>query len=175
LDTEVQGGGFDSLTFQVTREGTMVVNQTFATVAAATAFLDDHVLNLGSNGVANVSGALDLVFNLSMTTNDAGAGFQFDLLFGNATFASADFDSDGDVDGADFLAWQRGLGTGTTKAEGDADGNGMVNAADLAVWQDQFGFQAGSVAATGGVPEPHAAALAAAALGGLLFRRRRAR
>jgi hypothetical protein len=54
---------------------------------------------------------------------------------------NADFDSDGDVDGRDFLAWQRGFGTaGTaTLADGDANGDGNVNELDLEIWQSQYG------------------------------------
>jgi hypothetical protein len=70
---------------------------------------------------------------------------------------SADFDRDGDVDGADLLTWQRGLGVGTTNVAGDADYNGAVNAADLAVWTEQFGQQLGAGIAD--VPEPATAAL----------------
>ena len=51
---------------------------------------------------------------------------------------SADFDGDGDIDGKDFLAWQRGFGTGATKSTGDANNDGIVNAADLVIWQNQF-------------------------------------
>jgi hypothetical protein len=176
LDTNVLGVGFDSLTFQIQREGVAppIVNQTFNTVAAANAFLSDNVINLGSNGVGNVSGDLNLVFSLSLTTNDPGAGFSFDLLFGNSTFGSADFDSDGDVDGADFLIWQKNLGSGTTKAQGDANGDGVVNASDLTVWKNQQGFVATSVAAVGAVPEPTAAALIAIACLGSLAKCRAA-
>jgi len=73
----------------------------------------------------------------------------------------ADFDGDGDVDGADFLVWQRGLGlTGqSNNSAGDADGSGTVNGADLAVWKSQFGGSP-SAAAAGAVPEPAAALLA---------------
>ena len=62
---------------------------------------------------------------------------------------SADFDTDGDIDGADFLAWQRGFGTiapNATAADGDANGDQAVDAADLVVWEDQFG-QPAAVAA----------------------------
>ncbi len=55
---------------------------------------------------------------------------------------SADFDSDQDVDGADFLAWQRGFGTAApdaTRLDGDADNDRDVDAADLSRWQDQYG------------------------------------
>jgi hypothetical protein len=72
----------------------------------------------------------------------------------------ADFDNDNDVDGNDFLRWQRGLGTnvGATNAQGDANGDGAVNAADLAVWRSRFGG-APSVAAAAAVPEPASALL----------------
>jgi hypothetical protein len=75
-----------------------------------------------------------------------------------------DFDADADVDGHDFLAWQRGLAmTGALAPDGDADGDHDVDADDLAVWADHFG-QSSPVAA---VPEPRtavAAILAAAAM-----------
>jgi len=71
---------------------------------------------------------------------------------------SADFDESGLVDGLDFLAWQEGLGVGTTKAEGDANNSGTVDAADFAIWEAQFGTPglAGGVSA---VPEPNTAVL----------------
>jgi hypothetical protein len=51
------------------------------------------------------------------------------------------FDGDDDVDGNDFLVWQRGLGTttGATQATGDSNGDGDVDAGDLAVWTAHFG------------------------------------
>jgi hypothetical protein len=49
---------------------------------------------------------------------------------------SADFDSDGDVDGRDLLAWQRNFGS---TGGGDANYDGTVDADDLAVWEMQFG------------------------------------
>jgi hypothetical protein len=54
---------------------------------------------------------------------------------------AADFDGDLDVDGADFLTWQQGLGTsgGALQRQGDADGDRGVNAVDLAIWQTEFG------------------------------------
>jgi predicted outer membrane repeat protein len=53
---------------------------------------------------------------------------------------SADFDGDGDVDGRDFLAWQRGFGTSNAvKADGNSDDDQDVDDSDLSVWQIQYG------------------------------------
>ena len=88
--------------------------------------------------------------------------------------ASADFDEDGDVDGADFLTWQRGLGVGSTHAEGDADGDGDVAAVDLAVWRYQFGAIGAALPVGAAVPEPTGlAAVIALAVMNCAGRRRR--
>jgi len=73
--------------------------------------------------------------------------------------ATADFDVDGDVDGADFLTWQCGLGlaVGATRAEGDANGDSAVDALDLQMWKNGFGAAAmggSAVAANMPIPEP---------------------
>jgi hypothetical protein len=78
---------------------------------------------------------------------------------------NADFDNDGDVDGADFLTWQKNLGaTGQpNKSTGDATGDGAVNAADLAEWQQHFGG-APAAGAASSVPEPASGLIAALGL-----------
>jgi predicted outer membrane repeat protein len=58
---------------------------------------------------------------------------------------AADFDDDHDVDGADFLAWQRGLGAQGSmamKSKGNADSDEDVDAVDLAIWKAGFGAAA---------------------------------
>ncbi len=77
--------------------------------------------------------------------------------FDTAVSSPADFDGDSDVDGADFLIWQRNVGVGTTQPMGDADGNNVVDGADLAIWKSSFG--AGATIAVASIPEPHSAAL----------------
>ena len=68
-----------------------------------------------------------------------------------STPSSADFDDDGDTDGADFLTWQRGFGkTDAQAADGDADFDGDVDQDDLLIWQAQFGV-VGPVTITGSV------------------------
>lgn len=104
-------------------------------------------------------GAVSVGWDLAPVENISHAGDP--LLVITATPAeTADFDDDGDVDGADFLSWQRNISTntGATREQGDANGDGAVNGDDLAVWQDQFG-QA-SVSAQQPVPEPGAIGLA---------------
>jgi MYXO-CTERM domain-containing protein len=93
-------------------------------------------------------------------------------LFDSSVASDPDFDGDGDVDGRDFLTWQRGLGlTGQTNNDnGDADGNGIVNAADLTAWRTAFNASAN--VAAGSVPEPHSAALVLVALGAIAAGRR---
>jgi hypothetical protein len=61
---------------------------------------------------------------------------------GLAPAVPADFDNDGHVNGNDFLAWQRGLGTPQLQGEapkGDADGDRDVDANDLAAWRANYG------------------------------------
>jgi len=68
-------------------------------------------------------------------------GTQISDLYSQAT-VNADFDNDGDTDGADFLAWQRGFGTAAPNAapaDGDADGDQDVDGEDLDAWQSLFG------------------------------------
>jgi hypothetical protein len=69
-------------------------------------------------------------------------GVQYTLSAGATPPLAADFNSDGDVDGGDFLAWQRGYGTQTpnaVKSDGDADDDLDVDGNDLAFWGSQFG------------------------------------
>jgi hypothetical protein len=75
---------------------------------------------------------------------------------------TGDFDGDGDVDGADFIAWQTNFPklTGATQAEGDADYDDDVDGADFAIWQSGFPSAPG----VSPVPEPSAICLAAAGL-----------
>lgn len=71
---------------------------------------------------------------LSGTSPDVDMSLTFTGLAG-------DFDGDGDVDGRDFLVWQRGYGSGpgATISAGDADADGFVGPTDLTIWQDNYG------------------------------------
>jgi len=85
-----------------------------------------------------------------------------------------DFDSDTDVDGHDFLTWQRGYDVAGTRAEGDANRDGFVDGDDLQAWQEQYGALLASGAATEAIPEPTGSVLMLTALF-LVVRRRCAR
>jgi hypothetical protein len=62
---------------------------------------------------------------------------------------SADFDHDGDVDGRDFLIWQRGYGTvDALQPDGDANYDGFVDGLDRVIWQQQYGTNPGDVIAS---------------------------
>jgi hypothetical protein len=66
--------------------------------------------------------------------------FTVEVLGSNAPIhSSADFDGDSDVDGADFLTWQRGLGVAGDLSDGDANRDGHVDDEDLTIWRENFG------------------------------------
>lgn len=84
------------------------------------------------------------------STNPGGSGGSS----GSGAAALGDFDTDGDTDGSDFLAWQRGFGMPGAAAitDGDADGNGSVDAEDLAAWLDNYGIGATEESDSGDLP-----------------------
>ncbi len=90
---------------------------------------------------------------------------------------AADFDSDRDVDGEDFLAWQAnfGLMMDATKRQGDFDNDGDVDGQDFVGWQSEFGSVVSNSALTqAAVPEPTALALTLV-MAGIVWQRRRSR
>lgn len=135
-------------------------------------------------GVGMAESIDDLLFSTAgdylirvLGRQDANQFYQLDLSFSEVPVAeeNADFDGDADVDGEDFLIWQRGAGTGTTLSQGDANGDSLVDGLDLDVWKEQFGIPvppSGSNA--GAVPEPRSLLLAAPLVGLFMAVRRRA-
>jgi hypothetical protein len=108
-------------------------------------------------------------------------GFQFALRNGQimngivkfgpvptAAEPGGDYDNDGDVDGADFLAWQRTMNANVTPGTGaDGSGNGKVDAADLVIWKTNFGSTGLAAPSVGAVPEPAHSVLAVVACVGV--------
>jgi T5SS/PEP-CTERM-associated repeat protein len=97
------------------------------------------------------------------------------LNFVAAPAFSADFNGDGVVNGLDRQIIQDNFGLGATFAQGDADFDGDVDGNDFLIWQRQIGpVPAPANLAAGAVPEPGALsmALALAALAIPAWRRR---
>jgi hypothetical protein len=130
----------------------------------------DMRLGLLGSAVASASGNVLVYINDSPGTGTAYRTWLDGVAY-KASAIPGDFDSDGDVDGADFVAWQTNFpkATGAILAEGDADNDGDVDGADFVVWQTNFPFTPGPAVAP--VPEPSAAVLAAIAAALGLFQR----
>lgn len=135
-----------AVTGQATLAGTLDVS---LAVGAAPLQAGDEfdIFDFGS-----VSGAFE---TLQLPALAAGLSWDTNNLLTTGALAvvaglPGDFDDDGDVDGADFLAWQRG----------DTPGSG--SAGELAQWQQNYGTSS-AAAAAGAIPEPATAGLFAAA------------
>lgn len=151
-------------------------------------------LQIGSYGVTNFTGTTndvsvvlghsgDTALNPYILSNRDSTHGLADALIKYFPNPDADFDNDLDVDGRDFLIWQRGYPSGTTNAQGNANqgpnaalGQDMVvNQIDLAAWQFKYGGPVPIVAASIAVPEPNALLLVAIAIASAISRRSRIR
>jgi hypothetical protein len=121
--------------------------------------LSDNQLLFSRSGTLNHSGAgpIDSI-EITLYNNGSSATGSREFFFNNLRIINAsipgDFDSDGDVDGADFVAWQTNFpkATGATLAQGDADGDGDVDGADFVAWQTNFPYTPAPGASP--IPEP---------------------
>ncbi|MCC6492327.1 MAG: proprotein convertase P-domain-containing protein [Pirellulales bacterium] len=77
-------------------------------------------------------------FDVTLAVNQRMEDFDFGTRY--SPKLPGDFSRDDLVDGADFLLWQRTLGSSVAiDGDGaDGDGSGAVASADLAVWKDHF-------------------------------------
>jgi hypothetical protein len=132
-------------------------------------------LGIGNEGRAGQTGNwMGLIDEVRVSDIARGAN-QF--VFANPSPPTAhpgDFDGDGDVDGADFVAWQTNFpkASGATLAQGDADADGDVDGADFVVWQTNFPFTPGPASA---IPEPSGIILIVLGAMALVSARRMAR
>lgn len=122
-----------------------------------------------------------LFVHRTSTISDAANNLAADWAIANLEMLTSpvlrgDYDADGDVDGNDFLDWQRTLGSAGASLSADGSDNGVIDAADLMVWRDNFGaidqISSASVSASS-VPEPAAMLLALMAACGLAGHRAR--
>jgi hypothetical protein len=83
---------------------------------------------------------------------------------------AADFNGDGIVDAGDLAQWRNNFGV---DADADADGDGDSDGADFLVWQRQLGSSVPTPVLQSAVPEPAALPLAAIAAIAVCRRKRR--
>lgn len=96
----------------------------------------------------------------------AWAEANYDALFAPAI--GGDFDGNSQIDGADFLIWQRTLGQAADPAGSGADGNrnGLVDGPDLAAWKSGMASPS-AIRPALAVAEPTAGAIASLGLLGI--------
>jgi len=121
---------------------------------------EDGEFNLGSSSYV-VTGS-DVTLNIPVDLlpfNNTTDFVSMGSLIATANLSSpltSDFDQDGDTDGSDFLAWQRGFGIQGTAvlADGDGNGDGNVDEQDLALWNFVSSLPTPTTSAVATVPEP---------------------
>ena len=88
---------------------------------------------------------------------------------------AADFNENGYVDGDDLADWKADFGSpDATHMQGDADGDSDSDGADFLIWQRQLGSGVLGLASNVAVPEPPTALLLTTCVGACLWRRRQA-
>ena len=139
-------------------------------------------LNEASSSVADPGAAGTVINRVIVRQNDDYAGKQLidnlvvattfaEALSGGASgnFLPADFNEDGNVDGADLEDWKADFSTLTGA---DADDDGDSDGADFLLWQHQVGQPPPpGVTAVTAIPEPAAGVLAGVGLAVLAFGR----
>jgi len=179
LNTSANGNG--TLAYKLEPgDGLSMIN-----VLGAATFAAGTSLVLDASAVSPTQTSYDLLTAASITDNGLAftgpATWTHQIVSGGlgqilrvsaaASVEDADFDQDGDVDGADFLTWQRGFGadSGGTLATGDANGDGVINNGDFDIWKGQFGES--TVAAA--IPEPSSVLLLLSSFATVVAWRRR--
>jgi hypothetical protein len=139
------------------------------TVALAYASLGSWIIDASGSISIYIDGPDLNSDNFSKRTHFEGIGYELIPPQG----VPGDFDTDGDVDGADFVRWQMHFPTtaNATLAEGDADGDEDVDGADFVVWQTHFPYTPSLGVAA--VPEPNAIAICGTGVIALLIMHRR--
>ena len=135
--TEVDTGSLEVSDFNFTNSTTgqtLTTDQFFlvdVTSTSASILFRDLPLQNGDWVLEVIEGAiLD-------TSGSSSPGYEYGF-----SVMNGDSDSDGDVDGSDFISWQRGYGTMApfgTATQGDANHDLAVDGADFQVWQVSFG------------------------------------
>ncbi len=93
----------------------------------------------------------------------------------NITNPKGDYNGNGKVDAADYVAWRNTQSTGIMGGglAGDGDENGLIDDRDYNIWRVHFGAVAVSGAGVAAIPEPQTIWLVAVGLVSSIIRRRR--
>jgi sugar lactone lactonase YvrE len=130
---------------------------------------DDHLVAASTIGVFRYDATTGAKTTLTPDETFFSPGGIAVAPLGSDASDPADFDGDGDVDGADLVNWTTGFGlaAGMTKTHGDADGDADVDGNDFLTWQRGLTGSSGAATAAN-APEPSACmllVLAALAMG----------
>jgi hypothetical protein len=106
-------------------------------------------------------------YSRSATTDSLGSDFDplflpaLSITYAAAAPPSGDYNGNGRVDAADYVAWRKMLNSIATPAGSGADGNqnGTIDVGDYAFWRARYGNSASGAATSVDVPEPSAAAI----------------
>lgn len=143
----VDGAGIDGVQTRIGQLG-FFNNPFFGTsaaaphVAAITALLLDINASLTPAQLSTILDSTAVDIGAAGYDNDSGFGRIDALAAADTTLATlGDYDRDHDVDGSDFLAWQRGFGSTASPVGSGADGDlsGMIGSGDLSVWESHYG------------------------------------
>ena len=124
-----------------------------------------NVLQTLTASIAGTGDVLTLRFDGNTNGDDEAYVFDNIVVTGLLpSFAEADFNEDGFVDGDDLATWKTNFGASVaTREEGDANLDGVVDGSDFLVWQRQFNGGGEIVLTSAAVPEPASILLALAA------------
>lgn len=110
----------------------------------------NYQLNFTGNSLIGNGRAVDA----ANTATATGSNFEFEFTVTASPGMVGDYDGSGQVDGHDFLSWQRQLGSPAVPSGSGADGNksGTVDGPDLGVWAANFGAPGAIEAAVPAAP-----------------------
>ena len=141
----------------------------------------DSTLNSGESiflgTLFNPVGSHDLVFRYGLATNTIGLGVVQYLPVVPPPATTGDYNSNGDVDAADYVVWRKSVGQTGAGLAADGNLNNQIDAGDYEVWRSHFGQSAGSgsgARANAAVPESATSMLLMFAAAGWYLRRHRA-
>jgi autotransporter-associated beta strand protein len=147
----------------IVRDGTLSINSAYLADASTVVVDSGSVFNLsfaGSDTIGSlILGGVPVAPGTYSAANSSGLLSGTGSLTVTSQFLPGDFDSDGDVDAGDLVAWRADFGvTAGSDSELDFDSDG----ADFLAWQRNLGTDlTPATAATGSVPEPACTALMA--------------